>query len=90
VLEARGEEIRRRRMFADEPPLWARRKQRLEGCRPREAGETMVASWSVGVLASMAGGRDGGGGRTAAGGASDSSSGARSESGWVIFERLVL
>ena len=39
----------------------------LGGLRPRrEAGEKMAASWTVGVLASMAGGRDGGGGRTAA------------------------
>ena len=53
-------------MFADEPPHWAGRKQRLEGCRRREAGETMVASWTVGVLALVAGRRDSGGGRTAA------------------------
>ena len=37
-----------------------------EGCFGREAGETMAASWTVGVLASMAGGRGGGGGRTVA------------------------
>jgi hypothetical protein len=36
----------------------------LEGCRRREAGETMAASWAVGVLVSMADERDGGGGRT--------------------------
>ena len=62
----RREEIGRRRMFADEPPHRARRKQRSEGCRRREAGETMAPSWTVGVLALMAVGRDGGGGRTAA------------------------
>jgi hypothetical protein len=50
---------------ADEPPHRAGRKQRSEGCRRREAGETMATSWTVGVLALMAGGRDGGGGRTA-------------------------
>ena len=50
----------------DEPPHRAGRKRRSEGCRRREAGETMAASWTVGVLALMAGGRDGGGGRTAA------------------------
>ena len=44
----------------DEPPHRAGRKRRSEGCRRREAEETMAASWAVGVLASMAGGRDGG------------------------------
>ena len=44
----------------------AGRKRRSEGCFGREAGETMAASWTVGVLASMAGGRGGGGGRTVA------------------------
>jgi hypothetical protein len=44
----------------DEPPHWAGRKRRSEGCRRREVGETMAASWAVGVLVSMAGGRDGG------------------------------
>jgi hypothetical protein len=53
-------------MFADEPSHRAGRKQSSEGCRWREAGKTMATSWTVGVLASMAGGRDGGGGRTAA------------------------
>ena len=39
----------------------------LGGLRPRrEAGEKMAASWTVGVLASMAGGKDGGGGKAAA------------------------
>ena len=50
----------------DEPPHRAGRKRRSEGCCRRKAGKTMAASWTVGVLASMAGGRDGGGGRTAA------------------------
>ena len=54
------------RMFADEPPCRAGRKRHAEGCRRREAGETMAASWTVGVLASIAGRRDGGGGRSAA------------------------
>jgi hypothetical protein len=49
----------------DEPPHWAGRKRRSEGGRRREAGETMATSWTVGVLALMAGGRDGGGGGTA-------------------------
>ena len=53
-------------MFADEPPHRAGRKRRSEGCFGREAGEAMAASWTVGVLASMAGGRGGGGGRTVA------------------------
>ena len=39
----------------------------LGGLRPRrEAGETMAPSWTVGVLALMAGDRGGGGGRMAA------------------------
>jgi hypothetical protein len=38
-------------MFADEPPRRVGRKQCSEGCRRREAGETMAASWTVGVLA---------------------------------------
>jgi hypothetical protein len=42
----------------DEPPHRAGRKR--EVCRRTEAGETMAASWAVGVLALMAGGRDGG------------------------------
>jgi hypothetical protein len=51
---------------ADEPPHQAGRKRRSEGCRWREAEETMAASWTVGFLAPMAGDRDGGGGRMAA------------------------
>ena len=50
----------------DEPPHRAGRKRRSEGCRRREAGETMAPSCTVGVLALMAVGRDGGGGRAAA------------------------
>ena len=65
MLEVRGEEIPRRRMFVDEPPHQAG-KRRSEGCRQREAGEIMASSWTVGVLALMAVGRDRGGGRTAA------------------------
>ena len=42
------------------------RKRRSEGCRWREAGETMAASWPGGILASMAGGKDSGGGKAAA------------------------
>jgi hypothetical protein len=61
-----GGGIQRRTMFADEPPYRAGRKQPSEGCRRREAGETMVTSWTVGVLALVARGRDSGGGRTAA------------------------
>ena len=49
----------------DEPPHRAGRKRRSEGGHRREAGETMATSWTVGVLALMAGGRDGGGGGTA-------------------------
>ncbi len=51
---------------ADEPPHRAGRKRRSEGCRRREAGETMAASWTVGFLAWMARDRDGEGGRMAA------------------------
>ena len=50
----------------DEPPHRAGRKRRSEGCGRGERQGKMAASWTVGVLASMAGGRDGGGGRTAA------------------------
>jgi hypothetical protein len=50
----------------DEPPHRAGRKRRSEGCCRRKAGKTMAASWTVGVLASMAGDRGGGGGRMAA------------------------
>jgi hypothetical protein len=50
AMEVRGEEIRRWRMFADEPPRRAERKQRSEGCCRREAEETMAASWTVEVL----------------------------------------
>ena len=51
----------------DEPPHRAGRKRRSEGCgRGERHGKKMAASWTVGILASMAGGRDGGGGRTAA------------------------
>jgi hypothetical protein len=53
-------------MLAEEPPHRVGRKRRSEGCCGREAGETMAASWTVGVLASMGGGRDGGGERTMA------------------------
>jgi hypothetical protein len=52
---------------ADEPTHRAGRKRCLEGCRRKDTGEIVAASWAVGVLASMAGGRgDNGGGRTAA------------------------
>jgi hypothetical protein len=80
VLEVWREEIQRRRMLADEPPHRAGRKQSSEGCRRREAGKTMAASWTVGVLASMASNRDGGGGRTAAAVLPIVQHGARSES----------
>jgi hypothetical protein len=50
----------------NEPPHRAGRKQRSEGCCGREASEILAASWTVGVLASMADGRGSGGGRTAA------------------------
>jgi hypothetical protein len=40
-------------------------KARRAATGERQGGK-MAASWMVGVLASMAGGRDGGGGRTAA------------------------
>ena len=53
-------------MLRDEPPHRAGRKRRSERAARREAGETMAASWTVGVLASMAGGREGGGARMAA------------------------
>ncbi len=42
------------------------RKRCSEGCCWREAGETITASWPGGILASMAGGKDGGGGKAAA------------------------
>ncbi len=59
---ARGKGVRdpKEEDVVDEPPHRAGRKRGSEGCRRREVGETMAASWAVGVLASMAGGRDGG------------------------------
>ena len=49
----------------------------------------MAASWTVGVLASMAGGRGGGGGRTVAVVPPFLRHGARSENDLVIFETIV-
>jgi hypothetical protein len=48
------------------PPHQAGKKQRSGRAALREAGKTMAASWTVGLLASMDGRREGRGVRTAA------------------------
>jgi hypothetical protein len=61
-----GEEVRRRGMLAMSLPIGQGGSDARRAAAAERGREKMAASWTVGVLALMAGGRDGGGGRTAA------------------------
>jgi hypothetical protein len=61
-----GEEVQRRGMFAMSLTIGRGGSDARRAAAAERGRGKMAASWTVGVLASMAGGRDGGGGRTAA------------------------
>ena len=61
-----GEEVRRRGMFAMSLPIGRGGSDARRAAAAERGRGKMAASWTVGVLASTAGGRDGGGGRMAA------------------------